>query len=153
MNMQAEALVNRLLESEMTYDQLPENAKQAVYQYMVTDGGVEPEDYEAWVRNFVYRSETVSPEKLKAAWRAWGWTGQAQHPSDAARIRRIQRLRRAGKGTWPYIVGGGATFEEWASDDMNHGDGYHRVLASVNKGEPVEFLFLRNTKRGLTYWK
>lgn len=149
----AEALVSRLLEAEMSYDQLPENAKQAVYQYMVTDGGVEAEDYDAWVRNFAYRLETIPPEKIIAVWRAWGWKGQAQHPSDAARIRRIHRLRRAGKGTWPYVVGGGATFEEWASDDMNHGDGYHRMVASVNKGEPVEFLFLRNLKRNLKYDK
>lgn len=106
---------------------------------MVPDGGVEEDEYEDHVRKFTYTLRTYSPSSILQGWRQMGWTGAASgselHPSDEKRVRKIERLRARGKEVWPYIVGSNVqSFTEWASDEMNHGDGYHRMIASTPSG-------------------
>ncbi len=142
-------IVEALLESgrALEYDQLPQRAKEAVWQYMVPDGGVEADEYDDHVRKFTYTLRTYAPQSIIQAWRKMGWAGDPLdpelHPNDEQRVRKIMRLRAKGKPVWPYIVGGNAkSFREWASDEMNHGDGYHRMVASIRANQPIEFLFL-----------
>lgn len=132
----------------MEYEQLPTRAKEALWQYMVPDGGVEADEYEEHVRKFTYALRRYAPKTVLRAWKSMGWPGDDPqelevHPSDERRVQKIMRLRAKGKLVWPYIVGGQASsFQEWASDEMNHGDGYHRMVASIRANQPIEFLFL-----------
>lgn len=145
----AAAIVECLLDESrwVRYEALPKRIKDALWQYMVTDGGVEADEYDEHVRKFTYRLQAYAAEKVRRAWYGVGWKlgdEEPLHASDEKRIRAIERLWNAGKNRWPYIVGSGvSSFKEWASDEMNHGDGYHRAVAAIRRGEPVEFLFLK----------
>lgn len=134
----------------ISYEALPKRAKSALWQYMVTDGGVEKDEYDGHVRKYAYRLQSYAAEKMRKAWYGIGWKLGSEEPlpaPDEKRVRRIASLWDAGKERWPYIVGSGAhSFREWSSDEMNHGDGFHRAVAAIRRGEPIEFLFLRRER-------
>lgn len=139
----------------ISYDSLPKRAKDALWQYMIVDGGVEEEEYDEHVRKYVYRLQAYPAEKMRKAWYGIGWklgSEKPLHASDEKRIRHIASLWDVGQERWPYIVGSGASFREWASDEMNHGDGYHRSVAAIRRGEPIEFLFLRRVRDTDATW-
>lgn len=148
----AEAIVDALLESHrwMPYDALPDRAKAALRYYMVDDGGIEAEEYDDHVRFYVYKLHAYPAEVVRKAWYGIGWKLGSEtplHSSDEKRIAKIIQLRKKTGVVWPYIAASNAgTFKEWASDEMNHGDGYHRAVASIRSGQPVEFLFLKRIR-------
>lgn len=136
----------------MEYSRLPARAKEALWMYMVLDGGVEADEYDAHVLKFTYTLRTYTPRSILQAWKRMGWvkagTNRKLDLDDEKRVRKIEHLRARGKEVWPYIVASDTrSFKEWASDEMNHGDGYHRMVASVRANQPVEFLFLTQKSR------
>ena len=147
-----ESIVNTLLESGpawVAYEALPGRAKAALWQYMVEDGGVLDDEYESHVRKFRYKLQSYDPKKVVAAWdkmhqedENFDFNAIPLHPHDEERVHVIQKLRDSGGEDWPYIVGIGQTFAQWASSTDNHGDGFHRAVASIRANRPVEFLFL-----------
>jgi hypothetical protein len=131
------------------YGTLTPSQKKAVYEYMVTSGDVEVEEYNQYVNNFVYKIQVVPAEKISSILeRDWGWDWQktALTTNDEARIQKISKEIDRTKQKWPYIVNAATSFSQWAENEHYHGDGFHRMCLSIRKNEPIEFLFLKKIR-------
>jgi hypothetical protein len=129
------------------YISLTSAQKKALYEYMVTSGGVEPEEYNDYVKTFLYRIQVVSPQQIAAVFEkdGWDWT-QGLRQNDEDRIKKIDLEIQKTKEKWPYIVNSATSFQQWKTNEIYHGDGFHRTILALRKNEPIEFLFLKRVK-------
>lgn len=130
----------------MGYDKLSVSQKEALYEYMVTSGGVSDREYNNHVKMRLYKVVLINPNQVIDVFNEWGWTGhiKCKYDDDTRRINKIKTLHKKYKTVWPYIVGDGKTFKDWARDKMNHGDGYHRLCLALREHRPIEFLFIKS---------
>jgi len=134
----------------LTFAQLTPPQQAAVWQWMWHEGGFETEaQAKQSCLRCRYKVEDIPIQQVMAVWRrvagTSGLAGFGVEKTDkhwngtAARVSKIQKT----KMDWPYVVGAGATFAEWAKDEMNHGDGFHRTLAAYWSGKPtMQFLYM-----------
>ena len=122
--------------------------KDALYEYMVTSGGVEPTEFNAYMKRFVFKVIKVPAAKLKNVFDKDGWDWlQGLSANDEERIKKIDAEIQRTNQTWPYIVNAATTFSQWAENEYYHGDGFHRMLLAIRKNRPIEFLFIKQNKR------
>jgi hypothetical protein len=65
---------------------------------------------------------------------------------DEDRIKKIDLEIQKTKEKWPYIVNSATSFQQWKTNEIYHGDGFHRTILALRKNEPIEFLFLKRVK-------
>jgi hypothetical protein len=129
------------------YNSLTHAQKKALYEYMVTSGGVGPEEYNDHVKKYEYKIVIIDAKKIAPILDKGGWDWMSGiNPDDEKRINAIDRLIKKTNQKWPYIVSGATSFKQWAENEYYHGDGFHRMLLSVRKNEPIEFLFLKEVR-------
>ena len=127
-------------------ENLTDAQRSALYEYMVTSGGVKKDEYENYVKNFKYAAVKFPVNKIIDIINKWGWDWKNCDSHDEKRINKIKRLQQKTNQYWPYVVGIGHSLKQWAKDEMNHGDGWHRMCVSLRQGKPIEFLFLKIKK-------
>ncbi len=137
------SLLNESKNSWIEYDRLSSAEKESLYEYMVDSGGVNSDEYEDWIKKFVYKIQLVQPNQLIPILDKWGWDWRKENSDDERRISKISKIQKKTKNIWPYVVGNGDTLKKWATDEMNHGDGWHRLCVSLRKNEPINFLFIK----------
>lgn len=125
------------------YDDLSLECKHALERWMICDSDIE--DYESHISKFVFRVETIPCEKIVEVLTRWGWNwrpNKSIHRNTEDRVNRIKRYQKISSEIWPYIGGNGKSFGEWSESDMNHGDGWHRMIVAVRRKKPMNFIFL-----------
>ena len=128
------------------YKELDTPNQKAIYKWMsaAEEGGWEDD---SWMDKYDFKKVFVPAHKFEQLFKDWGWDIK---PVDEIEKERVDKIIKAYKEThklWPYIIGTGKTWEEFAEDEINHGDGYHRVMAYLQLGiKKIPVIFWDNGK-------
>jgi hypothetical protein len=133
---------------EAYISELPKHYRKAAQEAINSYGGVITGDEEARIET--YRTEDIR-HLVEDVW-DWPVTlarleASPYSKADAGRVRDIMGLIGRGKPRWPYVSYEAEDMNELAGVNdfgpINHGDGWHRIIAAVELGLPtIEVMFL-----------